>query len=136
MSLIFSYINYCNVVWGSAYDCHIKPLFVLQKRAIRIINRSDYTAESEPIFKFLVILSIPSIHKLNCLLFIYKCLTTSSFIYFKNRISQNTFSHEYRTRHKELLRPPRERLELVRMSYFYKGICLWNELDNDAKNIK
>ena len=32
MSLIYSYINYCNVVWGSAYSNHLNPLVVLQKR--------------------------------------------------------------------------------------------------------
>ena len=33
MSLIYSYINYCNVVWGSAYQNHLKPLVILQKKS-------------------------------------------------------------------------------------------------------
>ena len=33
MSLIYSYINYCNVVWGSAYINHLKPLVILQKKS-------------------------------------------------------------------------------------------------------
>ena len=34
MSLIYSYINYCNVVWGSAYLNHLKPLVILQKKLL------------------------------------------------------------------------------------------------------
>ena len=40
MSLIYSYLNYCNIIWGGAYDTVLKPLFILQKKAIRIISNS------------------------------------------------------------------------------------------------
>ena len=31
MSLIYSYLNYCNLIWGSAEDGIIQPLYILQK---------------------------------------------------------------------------------------------------------
>ena len=34
MSLIYSHINYCNLIWGAAEDGIIEPLFLLQKKAI------------------------------------------------------------------------------------------------------
>lgn len=34
MSLIYSYLNYCNLIWGSAEIGIIQPLFILQKKAI------------------------------------------------------------------------------------------------------
>ena len=74
MSLIHSYINYCNVIWGSAYECHLKPLIVLQKKAIRLISNSKFRDESAPIFYNLKLLPILKVFQLNCLLFIYKCL--------------------------------------------------------------
>ena len=32
MSLIYSYLNYCNLIWGSAESGLIQPHFVLQKK--------------------------------------------------------------------------------------------------------
>ena len=32
MSLIYSYLNYCNLIWGSAEDGIIQPLFILEKK--------------------------------------------------------------------------------------------------------
>ena len=34
MSLIYSHLNYCNIIWGAAEDGIIEPLFLLQKKAI------------------------------------------------------------------------------------------------------
>ena len=35
MSLIYSYLNYCNLIWGSAESGIIQPLFVLQKKSYK-----------------------------------------------------------------------------------------------------
>ena len=32
MSLIYSYLNYCNVIWGGAYNIVLQPLYILQKK--------------------------------------------------------------------------------------------------------
>ena len=133
MSLIYSYINYCNVVWGSAYNNHLNPLVVLQKKAVRIINKSNYDAESAPIFHTLRLLNISNIHKLNCLIFMYNCLTKNKFPVFRNKISENAFSHDYNTRQRGQLNSPFERLEICKRSFLCKGICLWNNLDINVK---
>ena len=134
MSLIYSYINYCNVVWGSAYNNHLRPLVILQKKAVRIINNSSYDAESAPIFHSLSLLNISNLHKLNCLNFMYNCLSNNKFPEFRKRILENASSHDYNTRHKEQLNPPFERLEICRRSFLCKGIGLWNNLDVDVKS--
>ena len=136
MSLIFSYLNYCNVVWGSAYECHLRPLLTLQKKAVRIITKSAYDERSAPIFNSLKILQVPKIHKLNCFIFMFKCLNCNNFPSFRNKILQNTASHNYATRHRNLFYIPQERLELCRKSFLNKGISLWNELDAEVKNLK
>ena len=136
MSLIYSYINYCNVIWGSAYECHLNPLIVLQKKAIRIINNSSYRDESLPIFYNLKLLPIPQIFKLNCLTFIFKCLINNNYPILRYRILQNSSSHSHATRYRDLLKPPFERLEICKRSYLYQSVCLWNKLDNDNKDSK
>ena len=85
MSLIFSYINYCNLIWGGACKSSLDSLYLLQKKAIRIVNNSEYLAHTDPIFKSLGILNIYQVFKLNCVLFAYKCLKTSQYPDFKNK---------------------------------------------------
>ena len=111
MSLIYSYINYCDVVWGAAYKNHLTLLVVLQKKAVRIINKSSYDAESAPIFHSLRLLDISKVHKLNCLKFMYNCLINNKLPEFGNKILENEFSHDYNTRNRGQLNPPFERLD-------------------------
>ena len=129
MSLIHSYINYCNVVWGSAYSTHLKPLVTLQKKAIRIINKSKFDTKTSPIFHSLGILNVENVHKLNCLTFMFNCLEGNKFPIFRNKVMENAFNHNYNTRNREQLNPPFERLEICRKSFFCKGIDLWNNLN-------
>ena len=86
MSLIYSYINYCNIIWGSADECHLKPLIVLQKKALRIITNSNFRDASAPIFHDLKLLLIHEIFQSNCLKFLNKCLNDNNFPVIKQRI--------------------------------------------------
>jgi len=36
-TLIFPYLSYCNIVWGSNYPSYLLHLVILQKRIIRIV---------------------------------------------------------------------------------------------------
>ena len=54
--MILPYLNYCNLVWGSTYKSSLKRIVILQKRATRIIGRSNYDAHADPIFKELNLL--------------------------------------------------------------------------------
>ena len=66
----------------------------------------------------------------------FKCLNSNSFPLHRNKILQNTATHNYATRHRELFNIPRERLEICRKSFLNKGISLWNELGAEDKNLK
>ena len=45
-SLIYPHVTYCNIVWGGASKTLINELVVLQKRAIRIIIKSNYRSHT------------------------------------------------------------------------------------------
>src|SRR6218665_874028 len=45
-TLINPYLIYCNIVWDSNYYSRINCVFLLQKRAIRIIARDGYLAHT------------------------------------------------------------------------------------------
>ena len=50
-SMIPPYLNYCNLVPASRYKTGLQRIVILQKRVIRIVNKSDYCAHTDPIFK-------------------------------------------------------------------------------------
>jgi len=49
-SLIYPYLIYGVVAWGNTYDTTINPLFILQKRAVRLMTFSNFREHSNPLF--------------------------------------------------------------------------------------
>jgi len=49
-SLVLPHLIYCIEVWGSTYKSSLEPLFILQKRAIRIIHKVGYREHTNTLF--------------------------------------------------------------------------------------
>ena len=133
MSLIYTYINYCNLIWGSAAACNMKPLILLQKKAIRIINLANYLEHTEPLFKKSKLLTVYQVFELNCLVFMYKCIKCSMFPEFKERIQLNSNIHDHNTRKKTFRVSTKARLDICKKSFLYYGLHIWNILDSELK---
>ena len=68
-SIVLPYLNYCNHIWGNTYKSHLSKLYILQKKAARIIiTNSHVRSPSAPLFKELIILSIYDLITLNTLI--------------------------------------------------------------------
>ena len=95
-SLIYPYFYYCNIVWASTYKTNLSRLVILQKRIIRIINKSHFNAHTDPIFKGLGILKFNDIYllQLGQFVFLQKFLPPR----FNNNLSQSNQFHSYNTR--------------------------------------
>ena len=135
MSLIYSYLNYCNVIWGGAYNIVLQPLYILQKKAIRLISNSHYLEHTAPLFKSMELLNIYQIFKFNCLLLVHKCTKNNYFLEFKRKLHNNYSIHCYETRINNHLRLPLEKLKLCQKSYLYISIKLWNDVNKDIRNM-
>ena len=131
MLLVQPYINYCNVILGAADKTTMDPLFILQKKAIRLVNRVHYLEHTKPLFESMKILSIYQLYDFNCILFIYKCLNSNKYLSFKNKMTRNSQYHNYNTRSNSKFRLPASRLKIIRQSFFYKGTDLWNRLNDN-----
>ena len=71
-AFIYPYLLYCLEVWGNALDSHIKPLCLLQNKAIRTVNFSHYKATSDPIYITLDILPLQKLVSHRIALMMYK----------------------------------------------------------------
>ena len=77
-SLILPHLNYCILTWG--YDS--KRLYKLQKKALRIINKSPYLAHTDPMFIKYNVLKVKDILEQNHLKFLFKLVHRSLPNYF------------------------------------------------------
>ena len=70
-SIIYPFLTYSLSIWGNTYSSTLKPLIILQKRAIRTITFSKPDEQSEPLFKELEILKLTDLVILHNALFMY-----------------------------------------------------------------
>ena len=63
-ALIYPYLTYCNFIWACTYVTNMQRIYLLQKRAVRVISKADYKASSKPLFANLKILNVFSIYSL------------------------------------------------------------------------
>ena len=71
-AIILPHLNYCNEIWGKTYKVHVDKLYILQKRAIRLVTNSDFRSPSLPHFVKLKIIPLFELVKLNISIFMFK----------------------------------------------------------------
>ena len=71
-TMVYPYLTYCNIVWGTASASTLQRLVVLQNRAVRLVTRSKFRSSCNPLFVCLNILKLSDINKFQIALFMYK----------------------------------------------------------------
>jgi hypothetical protein len=71
-ALVYPYLTYCNIVWGSACISSLTKLVSLQNRAIRLITRSPFRSSCNPLFASLKLLKLIDIVKFQTAQFMFK----------------------------------------------------------------
>ena len=52
-ALIYPFLTYGILIWGNTHETTVKPSFILQRKAVRIITFSKLVSCSSPLFKSL-----------------------------------------------------------------------------------
>ena len=71
-SLIYPFLTYGVHVWGLTFPSFLTQLFIIQKKAIRIISFSEPKSHSEPLFKSLNLIKFNDGIELQILSFVYQ----------------------------------------------------------------
>ena len=119
-----STVAYSVALWGSS-SCS-QRIFILQKKAVRILGGAKSGAHCKPLFKDLSILTIPCLYIYTVLLIIKSNIES---------ILRRSDIHGYRTRGNQNLELPFHRLEISQHSVFYQGIRLFNSLHISVQNL-
>ena len=105
-SFVYPYLTYCNHVWGCTYYTNLKQLFILQKKALRIMCGKRKRDSTENIFSELKILKFTDINAYLTGRFMYKCYTKNVPGIFSDFFQCNSAVHGYSTRQSEHLHVP------------------------------
>ena len=133
-SLIYPYLFYCNMVWASTYETNLHRIVILQKRAIRIISKSNFDDHTSPIFKSLGILKFHDIHIAQISQFMYSYTKSLLPDKFCNIFSTHRQIHSHNTRYALNFCLPLCRINISKFSVLYQGPKLYNTLDEKIKN--
>ena len=98
-ALIYPFLTYGLISWSNTSSSTTQPLFVSQKRAIRVLTFSKFREHSSPIFKCLDIVKMPDLVFLNIAVFMYNfhnrrlpCVFDTFFTQVNKRYIYNTRS--------------------------------------------
>ena len=135
-TMILPYISYCNIIWGNCSSYLLNRIFVLQKRAIRIINNVPPQFNTDSFFQKFKILSVSDINKLQVAVFMYSYHSNLLPLTFRNLFIFNYAIHNYKTRTSKCLHLPLFKYNFSRTTVKFTGTKIWNELPNKIKNSK
>ena len=133
-SFILPYITYCMEVWGNTYKTNTESIFILQKRAIRIVNRSGYREPSNQLFIKLKALKFKDLVDLKTVQIMHKA---------ENKLLPNNIQNLFQERESQYnlrgvckFTQPLVRTNAKHHCISVKGVTLWNKCSDDMKQIK
>ena len=126
-SFIYPYMIYYNQVWGSAYKTNMEPLFILQKRAVRIILGVHPRSPSEPLFTTLKFLNCGNIFKYLIGRLMYR-IYHGKLRVLHCLFTKNSDIHVHNTRQKCHYHMPLCRTKLGKCGLRYVGASVWNNI--------
>ena len=126
-ALVNPHIAYANILWGSTYKSHLRPLVIGQKRIIRtILFKSRYT-HTAPLFNELGIFNIEQMNKYYTAMFVFKKLNNMLQGKIEFRFSGQI--HDLSLRDPLRLRAPCSRTTQRQQSVACRGCQVWNKLE-------
>ena len=136
-SFIYPFLTYGLLVWGNTYLTNIKPLFILQKRAVRTMTFCKFDEHSSPLFKQTNILKLSDLIKFQISIFMYKFHKNQLPAVFDSYFLSISKVHNYSTRlsstHAYAL--PKARTNYGKFRIKFIGAKVWNALDADLKTL-
>ena len=132
-SLIYPHLHYGNIVWANTYPTRLEKLFKLQKKILRIITFSSYTAPSLPLFDKLDLLNIHQINDLLISSFSFSLNNNVLPPYFDDFCIENFKVHSYNTRGSKQFHKTFSRTNYGKYSTREKIIKIWNEIPKTIK---
>ena len=138
-SFIQSHVTYGLPAWGGCSAQNKKRIVTVQKRAIRTITKSYFSAHTEPRMKKLGLLKFEDMYQQQCLSLVYDCVHKKAPKKIQNLIqSQQTLDYNLRGQNTNNLdlKVPNLKTRAGSNSFAVRGPVLWNNIPNDTRKIE
>jgi len=134
-SFVLPYFQYCCEIWGHGSASNCTKLFLLQKRAIRIISKSGYREHTTPLFYNFKCLKLHDLVHIKTATFMFNVLHLRAPSKITELFKTNNTLHDHNTRTKDALhkQPCHGNLRSKAMSSI--GVSIWNDLDDSLKSL-
>ena len=132
-TMILPYLNYGILAWGNSNKHLMDRLYVLQKKAIRIIFDKDFFSHTNPLFYVNKLLKAQDLYDYNLGQFMYKYCNNELPNVFSSMFTKNSSIHKYPTRQSNSLHLPLTRTLFAKRTFNFTGPKLWNSLDQSLK---
>jgi len=128
LALIQSHLSYGITAWGCADKNVLRPLMLVQKRAIRVINNASYYSHTGPKFKKTKILKLDDLFTYQSLLFVHDYLSNKLPNSFNGCFPSNSDMPNSRTtRQSRLLHIPKYKSKFSQRQPIAFLPTLWNK---------
>ena len=130
-SLFHSKLQYCISSWGGCSENNKNPIFILQKRAIRLVCSKPYQEPTQPLFIDTKILKLSDLYRLN-IFNIVKKMTEGKL---EGNLELTHLNHNYNTRlrlNNFYAKPCRTNVGKTGFSYI--GPKFWREVPQQFKS--
>ena len=134
-TLMEPHLLYGITLWGGATKSKLKKTTVLQKKAIRSINKSPFNCHTEPIFKRLCLLKLSDIYVHETCKLMYKLMNKSLPVPLQKYFNTVDSVHSRNLRENRNLRKPNFKINSSTQSVLWRGPELWNSLPDKIKAI-
>ena len=131
-SLFLPYISYCNEIWGNTYSTNVNCLYILQKKAIRLMFCADRLAHTNEIFKDLSILKVPELIRYKTAILMYNIFHGTLPEHLQNRFTLYANLHNTRRSSTFVMLQARTNIKAMCLSVY--GVKLWNSLPGNIKD--
>ena len=71
-ALVYPFLIYGIIAWGNTYSTTLRPIFILQKKAIRLMTFSIFDEHTSPLFKKLNIIKLYDLLSYHMAVFVYR----------------------------------------------------------------
>ena len=120
---MYPYFTYGIQVWGNTYQTFVNKIFLLQKRALRVITCSKYLASTQPLFDKSKIMKLDDIKNYVTGFFMYQLPKN-----YKHFFTKSKDIHSHNTRTCDDYSLIHCRTNVRRSSFKFFGAKLWNSI--------
>ena len=134
-SCVYSIFSYCIATWGGVMMCthRCDALLRLQRRILKNLF-TKFFPSAPCLFRAVGLLKLPDVYKLRVAIYMYRMLNLNECPTLRNDLELSYPQHNHGTRSSSMLSLPFPRVEVIRMSFKYQFVNVWNSIPSHIQS--